>query len=57
MPIPIPKVRPQLFPDQKQASKNQKENWEETKNGKNKTAWILCISLEHFPKTDIQRTY
>ena len=43
MPIPNPKVKPQLFPDQGKAPQSQKENWEEREN---KTVGILCISLE-----------
>ena len=48
MPIPNPKVKPQLFPDQGKATQSQKENWEERKN---KTVGILCISLELSYKT------
>ena len=48
MPIPNPKVKPQLFPDQGKATQSQKENWEERKN---KTVGILCMSLELSYKT------
>jgi len=48
VPIPNPKVKPQLFPDQGKATQSQKENWEERKN---KTVGILCISLELSYKT------